>query len=88
MKVDGGITFDLSQSGQSAREAEAAGYDGVWAAETSHDPFLNLLLAAEATERIELGTGMGVPFADGWVRAEVTCPGGSGEWRVDVVGSG
>src|SRR5689334_7861076 len=26
VKVDGGITFDLAQSGQSAREAEAAGY--------------------------------------------------------------
>src|SRR4051794_6850728 len=63
MKVDGGISFDLAQSGQSAREAEADGYDGVWTAETSHDPFLGLLLAAEATERIELGTSIAVAFA-------------------------
>ncbi|MBV8159900.1 MAG: LLM class F420-dependent oxidoreductase [Acidimicrobiia bacterium] len=41
-----------------AQEAEAAGYDGVWSAETSHDPFFPLLLAAEHTGRIELGTGI------------------------------
>src|SRR5205807_7815327 len=63
---------DSSQSGQSAREAEAAGYDGVWAAETSHDPFLNLLLAAEATERIELGTSIAVAFARSPMTTAVT----------------
>jgi probable F420-dependent oxidoreductase len=63
MKVDGGITFDLAQSGQAARELEQQGYDGVWSAETSHDPFFNLLLAAEATERIQLGTSITVAFA-------------------------
>jgi probable F420-dependent oxidoreductase len=72
VKVDGGITFDLSQSGQSARDAEAAGYDGVWAAETSHDPFLNLLLAAEATERLELGTSIAVAFARSPMTTAVT----------------
>src|SRR3954466_15174437 len=72
MKVDGGITFELAQSGQSAREAEAAGYDGVWAAETSHDPFLNLLLAAEATERIQLGTSIAVAFARSPMTTAVT----------------
>jgi probable F420-dependent oxidoreductase len=63
VKVDGGVSADLGQSGPSALEAEAAGYDGVWAAETSHDPFLGLLLAAEATERIQLGTSIAVAFA-------------------------
>jgi len=72
VKVDGGITFDLAQSGQSAREAEAAGYDGVWSAETSHDPFLNLLLAAEATERIDLGTSIAVAFARSPMTTAVT----------------
>jgi probable F420-dependent oxidoreductase len=72
VKVDGGITFDLAQSGQSARDAEAAGYDGVWAAETSHDPFLNLLLAAEATERLELGTSIAVAFARSPMTTAVT----------------
>ena len=63
MKVDGGIGTDLSKAGAAARQAEEAGYSGVWTAETSHDPFLPLLLAAEHTEHIELGTSIAVAFA-------------------------
>ena len=63
MKVDGGITFDLAGAAQAAKDSEAAGYDGVWTAETSHDPFLPLLLAAASTERVELGTSITVAFA-------------------------
>jgi probable F420-dependent oxidoreductase len=63
VRVDGGIGFDLAKATEAAREAEAAGYDGIWSAETSHDPFLPLLLAAQATERVELGTGITVAFA-------------------------
>ncbi|MBK5223724.1 MAG: LLM class F420-dependent oxidoreductase [Acidimicrobiia bacterium] len=62
MKVDGGIG-ELSNAVSGAERAEAAGYDAVWSAETSHDPFMPLLLAAEHTERIELGTGIAVAFA-------------------------
>jgi probable F420-dependent oxidoreductase len=63
MKVDGGIGFNLQQAGEEARRAEEAGYAGVWSAETSHDPFFPLLLGAEHTERLELGTGIAVAFA-------------------------
>jgi probable F420-dependent oxidoreductase len=63
MKVDGGISTDLSKAAASAQEAEAAGYDGAWSAETAHDPFFPLLLAAEHTERLELGTSIAVAFA-------------------------
>lgn len=63
MKVDGGINAELSHTEATAREAEAAGYDGAWVAETSHDPFLPMAVAAEHTERIELGTGIAVAFA-------------------------
>jgi probable F420-dependent oxidoreductase len=63
MNVDGGIGFDPSGVIESARLAERVGYDGIWSAETSHDPFLPLVLAAEHTERIELGTGIAVAFA-------------------------
>ena len=63
MKVDGGIGFDLSGAAEAAKAAEEAGYDGVWSVETSHDPFLPLLLAAEHTETVELGTGIAVAFA-------------------------
>ena len=63
MKVDGGISTDLEQTAASAKDAEDAGYDGVWTAETSHDPFFPLLIAAEHTSKVELGTGIAVAFA-------------------------
>jgi probable F420-dependent oxidoreductase len=65
MKVDGGfgIGGDLKAVAASAKEQEAAGYDGFWTAETSHDPFLPLLLAAEHTTTLELGTSIAVAFA-------------------------
>jgi probable F420-dependent oxidoreductase len=64
MKVDGGIGFGFNREiGQSAKALEDAGYDGAWSAETAHDPFFPLLLAAQDTEHIELGTGITVAFA-------------------------
>ncbi|MBI5089150.1 MAG: LLM class F420-dependent oxidoreductase [Actinobacteria bacterium] len=63
MKVDGGIGTDLTKAAAQAQEAEAAGYTGVWTAETSHDPFFPLLLAAEHTQTLELGTSIAVAFA-------------------------
>src|SRR5947209_7646050 len=62
MRVDGGVGFELTNAAATAKEAEDAGYDGVWSAETSHDPFFPLLLAAEHTERLEIGTGITVAF--------------------------
>jgi probable F420-dependent oxidoreductase len=65
MKVDApfGMEFVLGEAGRVARRAEEIGYDGVWALEAAHDPFLPLLLAAEHTERIEVGTSIAVAFA-------------------------
>ena len=64
MKVDGGIGFGFNREvGLSAKTMEDAGYDGAWSAETAHDPFFPLLLAAQQTERLELGTGIAVAFA-------------------------
>lgn len=63
MLVDGGIGSDLAKAAEQAKAQEAQGYDGLWAAETNHDPFLALTLAAEHTDRIELGTGIAVAFA-------------------------
>jgi len=62
MRVDGGIGSDLRAAASQAQKAEDEGYDAVWSAETGHDPFLPLTLAAEHTERIELGTGIVVAF--------------------------
>ena len=63
MLVDGGIRSDLNQAAADAKAAEAAGYDAVWGAETSHDPFLPLALAAEHTQRVQIGTSIAVAFA-------------------------
>jgi probable F420-dependent oxidoreductase len=62
MKVDGAIG-GLGQAGKAAAAQEARGYDGVWTAETSHDPFLPLALAAEHTTKVDLGTSIAVAFA-------------------------
>ncbi|MHB8457444.1 MAG: LLM class flavin-dependent oxidoreductase, partial [Acidimicrobiales bacterium] len=62
MLIDGGIGFDASRIGEQARAIEEEGYDGVWAAETGHDPLLTLAIAAGATERLELGTAITVAF--------------------------
>jgi probable F420-dependent oxidoreductase len=63
MRIDGGIGLDPGDAITSAVRAEEDGFDGLWAAETCHDPFLPLVLAAEHTERIELGTAIAVAFA-------------------------
>lgn len=63
LKIDGGIPNRLDRVVEAARDLEEQGYDGGWTAETSHDPFLPLLLAAEHTSRIDLGTNIAVAFA-------------------------
>ncbi len=45
-----------------AQAAEAAGFDGLVSAEIAHDPFIPLALAALATERVQLSTGIMVAF--------------------------
>ena len=63
MKIDGGIGFDPSGMAAQAIKAEESGYDGVWSAETNHDPFLPIAVGAAATEKLEFGTGIAVAFA-------------------------
>ena len=63
MKVDGGLMGDLTDASRRARRLEKLGYDGAVAAETSHDPFFPLLLAAQETEQIELVTSIAVAFS-------------------------
>ena len=63
MKIDGGISLDLNNAAASAQQAEHAGYSGAFTAETSHDPFLPLTIAAEHSTTLELGTAITVAFA-------------------------
>ena len=70
MKIDAWIglpeastSHELAGIGARARAMEQDGYSGLLSAETSHDPFLPLALAAEHTEHIELMTAIAVGFA-------------------------
>ncbi|WP_419668424.1 LLM class F420-dependent oxidoreductase [Streptomyces sp. 2-1] len=64
MKVDGKLNvWRTAEVVEEARHHEKAGYDGLWASESKHDPFLPLLLAAEHTDRLEVGTAIAVAFA-------------------------
>jgi probable F420-dependent oxidoreductase len=64
MKIDGAlIGGDFTRAGEEAALLEAEGFAGAWSFEGQHDPFVPLVLAAERTERIELGTAIAVAFA-------------------------
>jgi alkanesulfonate monooxygenase SsuD/methylene tetrahydromethanopterin reductase-like flavin-dependent oxidoreductase (luciferase family) len=63
LKVDGAVSSQLANAAQAASKLEGRGYDCCWTAEINHDPFLPLVLAAEHTTRIELGTSIAVAFA-------------------------
>ncbi len=56
------LTHDLKSVPAYARKVEALGFDCLWAAETQHDPFLPLAVAATATSGIKLGTAIAVAF--------------------------
>jgi probable F420-dependent oxidoreductase len=63
MQVDASLTGSITDAGTRAADLEAAGYSGAWTAETAHDPFLPLAVAAAQTSEIELGTSIAVAFA-------------------------
>jgi probable F420-dependent oxidoreductase len=57
------VTPILADVAAAARTLEADGYDGSYTFEGPHDPFFPLVLAAEATERLELMTAVAIAFA-------------------------
>ena len=63
MKFDTNIVVShLGEVPRLAQAAERLGFDGLWASETSHDPFLMSALIAEHTRRASLGTAIAVAF--------------------------
>ena len=56
------LATDLSQIPQLTRQAEAIAFDGIWVSETAHDAFLPLVLVAEHSQRLTLGTSIAVAF--------------------------
>ena len=64
MLVDGPlVTTALADVADAAIDLEDRGCDGTYTFEGPHDPFLPLVLAAEATEELELMTAVAIAFA-------------------------
>jgi probable F420-dependent oxidoreductase len=68
IKIDTGFAFgeeleSTEAMARHARELEELGFDGVIVAEIAHNPFMPLLMAAHATEKIELRTSIAVALA-------------------------
>jgi probable F420-dependent oxidoreductase len=64
LKVDSPLfASNPADAGPAARRLEDLGYDGGFAFEGPHDPFLPLAVAATHTTRLELGTAIAVAFA-------------------------
>ena len=54
---------ELATAGELFGDLEAAGFDGAFTYETGHDPFLPLVLAADRTRTMRLGTAVAIAFA-------------------------
>jgi probable F420-dependent oxidoreductase len=64
MRVDAMVHgTGIAELAANAAGREAEGYDGLWTAETAHDPFLSLMPVAEHTSRVNIGTAIAVAFA-------------------------
>ena len=66
-KVDPGLRaadtpLDISRVGADARFVEEMGYDGLVTEETKDDPYVIMALAAQATARLKLATGVAMAF--------------------------
>lgn len=63
MKLDVRLTGPVTEAGEAALRSEEAGFAGAWISETKHDPFLPVLAAARATQRLQVGTSVAIAFA-------------------------
>lgn len=63
LKIDTQVRgYDLRTLGEMAQRIESMGFDGVWSFEAGQDPFLPLVVVANATERLDIGTNIVVAF--------------------------
>ena len=63
MKIDVSFSPDsLVDTPILSERAESDAFDGIWFGETSHDPFLQLALTAQHTNRIQIGTAVALAF--------------------------
>jgi len=57
------LTNQLENIPAMTRAAQTLGFDGIWTSETAHDAFFPLVLAAEHSHSLALGTSIAVAFA-------------------------
>jgi probable F420-dependent oxidoreductase len=57
------VTAEQALEPELAVDAEKRGYDAIWFGETSHDPTVSIAMAARATSRVMLGTGVTIALA-------------------------
>src|ERR1051326_3888265 len=48
--------------GEIARQAQAAGFAGLWVTEAAHNPYIASALAAQAGDRLVVGTDVAIAF--------------------------
>ena len=66
LKIDAGLGTEgdyLKGMARTARAAEDLGFAGLWTSETKHDAFLPLAIAANETQKIDLGTSIAIAFS-------------------------
>jgi probable F420-dependent oxidoreductase len=64
MKIEASLMAgEYTETGAAAKQLEDLGFDTAIAFEGPHDPFMGLVLAAQATEKIQLATGVAIAFA-------------------------
>ena len=64
MKIDAALfSANPADAGPAAAKLEQLGYAGAFTFEGPHDPFFPIAVAAQQTERIELGTSIAIAFA-------------------------
>ena len=63
MKIDSGLTKDIARTAADTERIAAAGFDGVWLGETSHDVFLQCLEVSRAVPSLTVGSAVAIAFA-------------------------
>ncbi len=61
--LDARLRSGMAHAAEDGRAAEEVGFDGAWTTENVADPFLPLALAAEHTNRLQLGPSVAIAFA-------------------------
>jgi probable F420-dependent oxidoreductase len=63
VKIDARLRDGLTHAAEDARTCEEIGVDGAWNSENRADPFLPMVLAAEHSTRLEIGSSVAIAFA-------------------------